>query len=277
VVATLLAAGAGCACSTPPRRAPLTVVARASARPTPPPPRPPVARREPRSTTVHGHTLVDDYFWLRNQDSPEVLAYLRAENAYTDAVMKATEPLQRALYGEMLSCIREDDATPPYKDGGFFYYHRTETGKQYSIYCRKKSLSGAEAVILDLNTIEPGARFVSVADMVVSDDDHTLAYLVDTVGFRQYTLKVKNLEHGTLGREAIPRVDSVAFARDGRTLFDVTEDPQTKRATKTDSHPLLLEINMNPAGHGGQSGRYYRLRDTAFDFAFMLEQVGLAH
>jgi oligopeptidase B len=197
-----------------------------------------VARREPRSTTIHGHTLVDDYFWLRNQDSPEVLAYLRAENAYTDAVMKPTEPLQRALYGEMLSRIKEDDATPPYKDGGFFYYHRSEAGKQHPIHCRKRSLAGAEAVILDLNTIAPGARFVSVADMAVSDDDRTLAYLVDTVGFRQYTLKVKNLESGTLGPEAIPRVDSVAFARDGQTLFYVTEDPQTKRPDKLFRHRL---------------------------------------
>jgi oligopeptidase B len=187
---------------------------------------------------MHGHTLVDDYFWLRSQDSPEVLAYLRAENAYTDAVMKPTEPLQRTLYGEMLSRMKEDDATPPYRDGGFFYYRRTEAGKQYPIYCRKKDLSGAEAVLLDLNTIEPGARFVTVPDMAVSDDDRTLAYLVDTVGFRQFTLKVKNLESGTLGREAIPRVDSVAFAGDDRTLFYVTEDPQTKRADKLFRHLL---------------------------------------
>src|SRR6266540_288747 len=121
---------------------------------------PPVAKRVPRVELLHGDKREDDYFWLREKDDPEVVAYLNAENAYTDRVMKPTEALQEALYAEMLGRIKEDDASVPYRRGGHFYYSRTEKGKQYSIHCRKAgSLDAAEEVVLDLNVLAEGHHF----------------------------------------------------------------------------------------------------------------------
>jgi oligopeptidase B len=108
-------------------------------------PAPPVAKKVPKLTEINGRKLVDNYYWLRDKPNPEVKAYLVAENAYTDAVMKSIEPLQKKLYDEMLSRIKETDVEVPYKQGGHFYYSRTEAGKQYEIRCRKPSSLDAPA------------------------------------------------------------------------------------------------------------------------------------
>src|ERR1700730_3198169 len=152
-------------------------------------PAPPVAKKAPKTTEINGRTMVDNYYWLRDKKNPEVKAYLEAENAYTDAVMKPTEGLQKKLYDEMLSRIKETDVEVPYKEGNYFYYSRTEAGKQYSIYCRKKgSLDAAEEVLLDVNEFAKGQKFMSVAAFAVSDDGNSLAYTTDNTGFRQFTL-----------------------------------------------------------------------------------------
>ncbi len=120
-------------------------------------PQPPAAAKIPRTFTLHGETLIDNYFWLREKTNPEVIAYLEAENAYTDAVMKPTEALQEKLYQEMLGRIKETDLTVPYRMGNYFYYSRTEEEKQYQIFCRKYgSLDGKEEVLLDLNELAEG-------------------------------------------------------------------------------------------------------------------------
>jgi oligopeptidase B len=199
-------------------------------------PRPPIARKQPKETVIHGRTLVDDYFWLREKGAPAVDAYLTAENAYTDAMTKRTEPLASALYAEMLAHVKEDDTTPPYKDGAWLYAKRFEKGKQYAIHGRRAKPDAKGEVILDLNEIAKGATFVDVESMAVSDDGKKLAYLLDTVGFRQFTLKVKDLATGEHLSEAIPRVDYVAWAKDDRTLFYVTEDARTKRPNKLFRH-----------------------------------------
>src|SRR5438270_9540054 len=103
------------------------------------PPAPPLAKKVPKVTEINGHKLVDDYFWLRDKKNPEVKAYLDAENAYTEAVMKPTEPLQKKLYDELLSRIKETDVDVPYRYGDYLYYTRTEAGKQYPIRCRRKA------------------------------------------------------------------------------------------------------------------------------------------
>src|SRR6185369_12494136 len=114
----------------------------------------PVAKKSPKTTTINGDTLVDDYFWMREKNNPEVLAYLEAENAYTDALMKPTEGFQDSLYKEMVGRIKETDVNVPYKNGDYFYYSRTEQGKQYPILCRKRgSLDAKEEVYLDLNEL----------------------------------------------------------------------------------------------------------------------------
>src|SRR5262245_63971936 len=122
----------------------------------------------PRTSAIHGDVRVDDYYWLREKSNPEVLAYLEAENAYTQAVMKPTEPFQAALYKEMLGRIKQTDLSVPYRLGDYFYYTRTEQGKQYPIHCRKRgSLDGKEEVTVDLNELAKGQKFLSMAAHVV--------------------------------------------------------------------------------------------------------------
>ncbi len=138
---------------------------------------PPVAAKKPKVREMHGDKFVDDYFWLREKTNPEVTKYLEAENAYTDAVMKPLDGLQERLYKEMLGRIKETDLSVPAKDGGYFYYSRTEQGKQYSIYCRKKgSLDAPEEVFLDLNELGKDQKFISLGALDVSDDGNLLAY-----------------------------------------------------------------------------------------------------
>ncbi len=189
-----------------------------------------MAKKVPKTTEINGRELVDNYFWLRDKQNPEVAAYLQAENAYTDAVMKPTEGLQKKLYDEMLSRIKETDVEVPYKEGNYFYYTRTEAGKQYSIYCRKKgTLDAPEEVLLDVNELAKGQKFMSVRAFAVSDDGNFLAYTTDNTGFRQYVLAVKDLRSGKLLPDHAERVGSVVWANDNKTIFYTVEDPTTKR------------------------------------------------
>lgn len=197
------------------------------------PVKPPVARKAPKTTTTHGDTLTDDYFWLREKSSPEVIKFLEDENKYTDAVMKPTEAFQESLYKEMLARIRETDLSVPVKDGEYFYYSRTEQGKQYPIFCRKKgSLKSPEEITLDVNELAAGKKFMSVGSYNISDDGHLLAYSTDDTGFRQYKLFVKDLRTSQTTPAIAERVTSVAWAADNKTLFYTTEDAVTKRSDK---------------------------------------------
>jgi oligopeptidase B len=186
--------------------------------------RPPVARKLPHVVVVHGDRLEDPYHWLSRKDDPEVIAHLEAENAYTDAVMKPTLAFQEALYGEMLGRIKEDDQTVPYRRGEWLYYSRTEKGKQYPIYCRKRGSDAAEEVTLDLNAMAEGHPYLSLGVYQVSDDGRRLAYSTDVTGFREYTLYVKDLETGATLPDRVDKVSSVAWGADGRTLYYVIED-----------------------------------------------------
>jgi oligopeptidase B len=197
---------------------------------------PPVAKRIPKTDVVHGDVRTDDYFWLRDKANPEVQQYLEAENAYTDAFMKHTAELQETLYQEMVGHIKETDIGVPYKDGDYFYYARTEAGKQYPIFCRKTGSDGAEQMVLDQNKLAEGEKFMSVGSMTVSDDGTLLAYSTDNTGFRQYTLQIKNLKTGELYPEKMLNVGSVAWAADNRTIFYTVEEEQTKRHYRVYRH-----------------------------------------
>lgn len=205
---------------------------------------PPTARREPTPTTLHGHTLEDDYRWMRNKESEEVLAYLNAENAYTEAVMKPTEELQAKLYAEMLSHIKETDESVPYRHRGWYYYTRTVEGSQYPIHCRRKAVGDRydaaqpEQVILDVNQLAEGQAFMAVGGMSVSPDGDKLAYSTDNTGFRQYTLHIRNLATGEEYPDTAERVGSLVWAADSHTLFYTTEDEVTKRQDKLFRHRL---------------------------------------
>lgn len=197
---------------------------------------PPVAPSRPKTDTLHGDTRVDNYFWLREKGAPDVTAYLEAENAYTDAVLKPTEAFQSALYDEMLARIQETDLSVPYKQGGWLYYARTAEGKQYPTYCRTKDATDAdEEITLDLNVLATDKPFLSLGSYTVSDDGTLLAYTTDETGFREYTLRIKNLVTGELLPDTIEKVDSVAWAADNSTLFYTTED-EAKRPYRVLRH-----------------------------------------
>src|SRR6202045_1265725 len=220
-------------------------------------PAPPVAKKAPKTTEINGRTMVDNYFWLRDKKNPEVKAYLEAENAYTDAVMKPTEGLQKKLYDEMLSRIKETDIEVPYKEGDYFYYSRTEAGKQYQIHCRKKgSMDAPEEVVLDVNEMAKGQKFMSLGAYNVSDDGNLLAYTTDNTGFRQYTLAVKDLRTGKMLPDHAERVGSVVWANDNKTIFYSIEDDTTKRQ---------YQVYRHTAGTSGSDKLAYEEKDEKFD------------
>jgi oligopeptidase B len=202
-------------------------------------PAPPIAKKVPHETEINGHKMIDNYYWLREKSNPEVRAYLEKENAYTDAVMKPTEPLQKKLYDEMLSRVKETDVEVPYKEGDYFYYVRTEAGKQYQIRCRKKaSMDAPEEVLLDINQMAQGKPFMTVHAFAVSPDGNLLAYSYDDTGFRQFTLAVKDLRTGqTLSDHAV-RVGSVVWANDNQTIFYTQEDDVSKRQYRLYRHTV---------------------------------------
>ncbi len=203
------------------------------------PPAPPVAKKVPHAIEINGHKMVDNYFWLRDKPSPEVRSYLESENAYTDAVMKPTEPFQKRLYAEMLSRVKETDVEVPYREGDYFYYVRTEAGKQYPIRCRKKaSMDAAEEVLLDVNELAKGQAFMSIAAFAVSSDGNLLAYSYDNTGFRQFTLAVKDLRTGKTLSDHAERVGSVVWANDNQTIFYTQEDPVSKRQYRFYRHTV---------------------------------------
>jgi len=202
---------------------------------------PPVAKKIPAATTAHGETRVDEYSWLRDGEDADVVAYLRAENAYTDAVMRPTERLQKALYREMLAKIKETDVNAPYREGDYLYYSRTLKGKQYPVHARRPAGGRAESreeVVLDLNELAAGAGYLALGCFEVSPDGGLLAYTLDTKGSGEYTLFVKNLRTGRLLPRRVKRVSSVAWAADGGTIFYVVEDAATKRSHRLFRHAL---------------------------------------
>ena len=200
---------------------------------TPAMPNPPVATKKPNVVEKFGDKRVDDYFWLREKASPEVTDYLKAENAYTQTVLAPLKNFQKTLYKDMLSRIKETDENVPYKKGDYWYYSRTEMGKQYNIHARKKgSLEAKEEITLDLNEIGKDKKFVGLSAYSVSPNGGLLAYAMDFTGFRQYTLHFKDLESGKVLEDVAERVTSVAWANDNQTVFYVTEDATTKRSDR---------------------------------------------
>jgi oligopeptidase B len=219
-------------------------------------PAPPVAKKVPKTTEVNGRTLVDNYFWLRDKKNPEVRAYLEAENAYTDAVMKPTEAFQKRLYDEMLSRIKETDVDVPYKKGDYFYYSRTEAGKQYQIRCRKKgSLDAPEEVVLDVNELAKRQSFMALGVFAVSSDDNLLAYSTDSTGFRQYVLGVKDLRTGKVLPDHAEKVGSVVWANDNKTLFYTVEDAAKRQ----------YRLYRHVVGTTGPDDLVYEEKDERFD------------
>ena len=200
---------------------------------------PPTARMEPHVRSIHGDTTVDDYYWLRQRDNPKVIEYLEAENRYTEAVMKPTEPLQRSLYDEMRARIKQTDLSVPARDGDYYYYSRTFEGKQYSTYCRKSGdLDAPEEVILNLNELAAAHEYFRLGAFTVSPDHRLLAYSIDLTGAEVYTVHVKDLRSGERLDDEIPETYyGLQWANDNRTLFYTTLD-HARRPWRVHRHTL---------------------------------------
>jgi len=187
---------------------------------------PPAPMRRPTQLTIHGDVRIDDYYWLRHRDDPEVIAYLTAENAYTAAVMRDTEPLQEALFQEMRGRIQESDSTVPVQDGTYWYYRRTVAGLNYPIYCRRAyHLDAAEEILLDVNELAAGYAFCKVGEFAVSPDHSLLAYALDRTGNEIFTIFVKDLRTGELLPDRIEGAYyGLEWGNDNVTLFYTTLD-----------------------------------------------------
>ena len=184
-------------------------------------PKPPVAEKIPHQMVMFGDTRIDPYYWLSLRDTQKVLDYLIAENSYTEAMMEPTIPLQESLFNEMKSRQKEEDVTVPVFLNGYYYYIRYEEGKEYPINCRKKgTLNAPEEIILDENEVAAGHKFCQVASLDISPNNKILAYGVDTIGRRKFTIHFKNLETGKLINSKIDNTTgAIAWANDNETVF----------------------------------------------------------
>ena len=202
-------------------------------------PQPPIAEKTQWMETRHGEQVTDDYRWLQEKTNPAVIEYLNAENSYTAAMTEGIKPFADTLYKEFKDRTVPADLSVPARRGDYYYYSRVEAGKQYPLNCRRLAAkdgsydaSAAEEIMLDQNAMAEGLKFFHVGMMVASPDARLLAYTTDNNGFRQYELHVKDLASGKVLSLSMPRVTSVAWAADNKTLFVVQEDATTKRADR---------------------------------------------
>ena len=200
----------------------------------------PVVERKPHELEAHGDVRIDDYYWLRERTNPEVLAYLEAENTYTAAVMASTEGLQTELFEELKNRIQPDEATVPALFNGYFYYKRYGEGLEYPIHCRRKgSVEAPEEIILDVNRVAEDHDFCSVRGVAVSPNTNLVAWAVDTVGRRKYTIHITDLETGEALADVISEVTgNLVWANDSRTVVYARQDPETLRSYQILRHRL---------------------------------------
>ncbi len=208
--------------------------------------KPPVTEQRPKTVGLHGDKIEDPFFWLREKDTPAVLDHLKAENAYTAAIMAPCQPFEGALYNEMLARIKQTDDSAPYLQRGYWLYQRTEEGKQYRVLCRKQgTLEAPEEVVLDVNAMAVGHPFMALGAFEYSDDNTLLAYSTDTTGHRDYDFHLKRLDTGEEIKTPIGKVDDVVWTPDSETLFYSVEDDakrpfQVWRYTLGEAKPVLV-------------------------------------
>ncbi len=208
---------------------------------------PPVAKKVTKELTTHGDTRIDNYYWMNDREDPEVIAHLVAENAYKDAVMKHTESLQKTLFDEIKSKIKQEDESVPYKKNGYYYYTREVADKEYYLVCRKKeTLDSKENVMLDVNKMGEGYEYFALGGAAVSPDNKMVAYGVDTVSRREYTIHFKNLETGEILKDKIPLTTGGAtWANDNKTVYYVLKDDVTLRSEKIMKHTLGTPVEKD--------------------------------
>ncbi|WP_057922690.1 S9 family peptidase [Lysobacter capsici] len=236
-------------------------------------PAPPDAAKKPYTVKApHGAQRSDEYYWLRDdkRKNPEMLAYLNAENAYVDAVMKPLKPLEDKLYGEIVGRIKQDDSSVPYRERGYWYYTRFETGQDYPIHARRKgSMEDAEQVLLDVNAMAKGKDYFSVGAMEVTQDNQILAWADDAVGRRQYKIRFKNLATGEIYSDVIENTSTdLVWADDNKTLFYVENDPKTLLTVRIKKHVLGTPASKDVLVYEEKDDSFYmgieRSRDDAY-------------
>jgi oligopeptidase B len=220
---------------------------------------PPKAKIEQKVTSIHGLNLVDNYSWLRDKTNPDVIEFLTAENNYTKSIMKHTKPFQESLYKEMLSRIKETDDSVPVRIDNYFYYHRTEKGKQYRIYCRKNgSLEAEEEIILDINELAKGYEYFDLGSYEISPNHELLAYSSDTTGYENYIIYVKNLKTGELLSEKLSNAYYLMeWANDNKTLFYNTLEEKTKRPHQIYRHVLGTDQSEDVMIYEEEDQKFY--------------------
>lgn len=199
----------------------------------------PIATKKPHAMTEFGNTRIDNYYWLNNRENPEVIAYLETENAYTKQQLKDTESLQEKIYNEIVGRMKQTDISVPYKRNGYYYYTRQEEGKEYSIYCRKKgTLEAEEEILLNGNEMAEGYAYFAIGGMSISSNNNVMAYSVDTVSRRQYTIYFKDLITGKIFEETIKNTTgNITWANDNKTVFYSLKD-ETLRSDRILTHTL---------------------------------------
>ncbi len=211
-------------------------------------PEPPRAQKINKELTIHGDTRIDPYYWLNERENSAVLDFLKAENRYTDTVMAGSRTRQEQVFNELVGRIKQDDASTPYLDNGYYYYTRFEKGKEYPIYCRKKgSLDAAEEILVNVNDLARGFAYCSVGGIEVSPDNNILAYSLDTVSRRKYEIRFKNLVTGADLPDRIPETTgNVAWANDNKTVFYTRQNTLTLRSEKVFSHLITADPKSDP-------------------------------
>ncbi len=236
------------------------------------PPPPDVAKKPYVVKAPHGAERSDEYYWLRDdtRKNPDMLAYLNAENAYVDAWMAPLKPLQDKLYEEIVGRIKQDDSSVPFRERGYWYYTRFETGQDYPIHARRKGeMDGAEEVLLDVNVMAKGKDYFSVGAREVSQDNTLLAWAEDDVGRRQYRIRIKDLASGKVFDDVITGVSSnMVWADDNRTLFYVENDPETLLTVRVKKHVLGTPAKDDVLVYEEKDDSFYmgvsRTRDDKF-------------
>tara|TARA_Y100000768_G_scaffold372038_1_gene339335 strand:+ start:2857 stop:4908 length:2052 start_codon:yes stop_codon:yes gene_type:complete len=200
----------------------------------------PIAEKIEKKLSIHGDTRIDEYYWLNQRGDKKVIDYLNAENSYRDLYMKDYKGLEEELFQEIKSRIKEDDSSVPYLDNGYYYYTRYEKGKQYPIYCRKKgNLEAKEEVLIDANIMSEGYDYFRVGDIEISPDDKIMAYSIDTLSRRIYTIYFMNLETREIHKENIKNTSgSITWANNSKTLFYNLKDVETLRTDRVMMHNL---------------------------------------
>ena len=201
---------------------------------------PPIAKKNPKTLVIHDDERVDNYYWMNDREDEEVIAHLKLENAYKDSLMAHTDDFQKTLFEEMKGRIKEDDSSVPYKNNGYWYITRFETGQQYPIYSRKKErLDAAEDIMFNGNEMAKGHDYFQLGGLSVSPDNNLAVFGVDTVSRRQYTLQVKNLNTGEIYADKIENTSGgAAWADDNKTFFYTKKDAVTLRSDKVYRHLL---------------------------------------